>query len=169
MACPSSKIPEFTHVHKFSDVRRQKTEGKGWKTTNNQENLKPVCFWQIASSFFWLFLWFRQLSSIGRFIHSGWKSFCSSGFPEVGNITEKFKEEQELKPLIKRFLSFVIISERLLWPNLWLSNSFLCSLLMFSQCSLWPVVLYCCLLIFPLAFDSFYWDITCTIAEPLEG
>ena len=130
------------------------------KRTSNQcvsDKLLPVSFD--------FFLWFRQLSSIGRFIHSGWKSFCSSGFPEVGNI----KEEQELKPLIKRFLSFVIISERLLWPNLWLSNSFLCSLLMFSQCSLWPVVLYCCLLIFPLAFDSFYWDITCTIAEPLEG
>ena len=172
MACPSSKIPEFTHVHKFSDVRRQKTEGKGWKTTNNQENLKPVCFWQIASSFFWLFLvpptfldWQIHSFRLEKLLF--FRFFRSGKYQE--RIEEEFKEEQELKPLIKRFLSFVIISERLLWPNLWLSNSFLCSLLMFSQCSLWPVVLYCCLLIFPLAFDSFYWDITCTIAQPLEG
>ena len=164
---PSS--PTSTSFQTWGGKRLRVRAGKQptIKRTSNQcvsDKLLPVSFdffvvpptfldWQIHSFRLEKLLFFRF--------------FRSGKYQE--RIEEEFKEEQELKPLIKRFLSFVIISERLLWPNLWLSNSFLCSLLMFSQCSLWPVVLYCCLIIFPLAFDSFYWDITCTIAQPLEG
>ena len=144
---PSS--PTSTSFQTWGGKRLRVRAGKQptIKRTSNQcvsDKLLPVSF---------DLFWFRQLSSIGRFIHSGWKSFCSSGFPEVGNIRKGSRGN------LRRSKKW----------NLWLNNSLLCSLLMFSQCSLWPVVLYCCLLIFPLAFDSFYWDITCTIAQPLEG